>query len=235
MIIGEQIDFPVWVNAIAIATGGIQGAMYASGFRDRKLDLLGVSVIGIATGLGGGILRDLLLNRMPVALTENWYILVAVVAALIGMLLARIFRHIDWLITSLDALSLGLYGAIGTSAALVSGLPFIPSLFVGVITAVGGGFIRDVLLNMPISVMHVGSLYAVAAGLGSTVMLIMSEFNIPIEISGVVCVVLTTVVRLLAVKFGWSLPEQRALKSLRSPKLVRPTDVTGPIQTSKDL
>ena len=154
---------PGWVNALAIGVGSLQGAIYASGFRDRRLDLFGIAVIGIATGLGGGFLRDILLNRLPIALTENWYIIVAVGAALLGMLLARLIRRVDWLITALDALALGLFGALGTTAALVSGLPFVPALFVGVITAVGGGFIRDLLLNMPISVMHVGSLYAIAA------------------------------------------------------------------------
>ena len=147
MLIAEPIDVPEWVNGLAIGVASLQGAIYASGFRDRKLDLFGVAVIGIATGLGGGFLRDILLNRLPIALTENWYILTALVAALLGMFLARIFRRIDWLITVLDALALGLFGALGTTAALVSGLPFVPALFVGVITAVGGGFIRDVLLD----------------------------------------------------------------------------------------
>lgn len=235
MLIAEPIDVPEWVNAVAISVGSLQGAIYASGFRDRKLDLFGIAVIGIATGLGGGILRDVLLNRLPIALTENWYIFAAVLAALLGMLLARVFRRIDWVITSLDALALGLYGAIGTSAALVSGLPFIPALFVGVITAVGGGFIRDLLLNMPISVMHVGSLYAVAAGFGSVALLLCNEAGIGLAVSAPLCVILTTVIRLLAVRFGWSLPEQRMLKSLRSPKLLRPADVTGPIDTQRDL
>jgi uncharacterized membrane protein YeiH len=151
------------------------------------------------------------------------------------MLLARVMSRFDWLITALDALALGLYGAIGTSAALVSGLPFVPALFVGVITAVGGGFIRDVLLNMPISVMHVGSLYAVAAGIGCTAMLLCNEVGIGLEISAPLCVVVAASIRLLAVRYGWSLPEQRILKSIRSPKLVRPTDLTGPIETPRDL
>ncbi|MEG2779108.1 MAG: TRIC cation channel family protein, partial [Aurantimicrobium sp.] len=97
MLIAEPIDVPEWVNGLAIGVASLQGAIYASGFRDRKLDLFGVAVIGIATGLGGGFLRDILLNRLPIALTENWYILTALVAALLGMFLARIFRRIDWL------------------------------------------------------------------------------------------------------------------------------------------
>jgi uncharacterized membrane protein YeiH len=235
MLIAEPIDVPEWVNGLAIGVASLQGAIYASGFRDRKLDLFGVAVIGIATGLGGGFLRDILLNRLPIALTENWYILTALIAALLGMFLARIFRRIDWLITVLDALALGLFGALGTTAALVSGLPFVPALFVGVITAVGGGFIRDLLLNMPISVMHVGSLYAIAAAAGSIVLLGFNEANIGLEISVPISVVVTTVLRLLAVRFGWSLPEQRMLKSLRNPKLVRPADLTGPIDVQRDL
>ncbi|MDH6533090.1 putative membrane protein YeiH [Aurantimicrobium minutum] len=235
MLIAEPLDLPEWVNGLAIGVASVQGATYASGFRDRKLDLFGVAVIGIATGLGGGFLRDLLLNRLPVALTENWYILVAIVAALLGMLLARMFRRVDWMITVLDALALGLFAALGTTAALVSGLPFVPSLFVGVITAVGGGFIRDVLLNMPISVMHVGSLYAVAAAAGSLALLLCNEANIGLEISVPLCISVTVVLRLLAVRFGWSLPEQRMLKSLRNPKLIRPADLTGPIDTQRDL
>ena len=235
MLIAEPIDVPEWVNAVAIGVGSLQGAIYASGFRDRKLDLFGIAVIGIATGLGGGFLRDILLNRLPIALTENWYILVAVGAALAGMFLARVIRTLDWLITSLDALALGLFGAIGTTAALVTGLPFVPALFVGIIAAVGGGFIRDVLLNMPISVMHVGSLYAVAAGAGSLALLLCNEANIGLGVSVPLCISVTVVLRLLAVRFGWSLPEQRILKSLRSPKLVRPADLTGPIDTQRDL
>jgi uncharacterized membrane protein YeiH len=235
MLIAQPIDVPEWVNGLAIGVASLQGAIYASGFRDRKLDLFGVAVIGIATGLGGGFLRDILLNRLPVALTENWYILTALIAALVGMFLARVFRRIDWLITVLDALALGLFSALGTTAALVSGLPFVPALFVGVITAVGGGFIRDVLLNMPISVMHVGSLYAIAAAAGSIVLLSFNEANIGLEISVPISVAVTTVLRLLAVRFGWSLPEQRMLKSLRNPKLVRPTDLTGPVDIQRDL
>lgn len=233
-MVTDLIDAPEWVNVAAISVGSLQGALYATGFRDRKLDLLGIAVIGIATGLGGGFIRDILLNRLPIALTADWYIGVSVLAALVGMLLARQFRRVDWAITALDALALGLFAAIGTAAATFQGLPLVPALFVGVLTAVGGGVIRDMLLNMPISVMHVGSLYAVAAGLGSLAYLISNNLNFTTETSVIACVVITAVVRLLAVRFGWSLPEQRVLKGLRSPRLVRPNDLTGPIETQRD-
>lgn len=229
------VEVPVWTNAVAIGVGSLQGAMYASGFRDRKLDLLGISIIGVATGLGGGFLRDILLNRLPVALTENWYIGVAVMAALIGMLFGRIVRRVDWLITTLDALSIGLFGAIGVTTALNQGLPHIPAIFVGVISAVGGGVIRDLLLNMPISVMLVGSLYAVAAGVGTVVLITMYSLGSGLVAASIACVAITTVIRLVAVRFGWSLPEQRVLRGLRNPRLAKPIDMTGPIETKRDL
>lgn len=229
------IEVPLWSNAVAIGVGSLQGAMYASGFRDRKLDLLGIAIIGVATGLGGGFLRDILLARAPLALTENWYIGVAVLAALLGMLFGRIMSRIDWLITTLDALTLGLFGAIGVTTALNAGLPEVPAIFVGVTSAVGGGVLRDMLLNMPISVMHVGSLYAVAAGAGTIVLIALNALGSGLIAASISCVAVTTAIRLLAVRFGWSLPEQRVLKGLRNPRLLRPTDLTGPIDTQRDL
>jgi uncharacterized membrane protein YeiH len=205
---------PLWAELLAVGIGSLQGAMFASGFRDRKLDLLGVAIIGVATGIGGGLLRDVLLATPPVALSTNWYLPITVVAALLGMLLVRLFKRLDPVITLLDALTIGLFGAIGTTKALAFGLPEIPAVFLGVISAVGGSILRDMLLNLPIALMHVGSLYAVAAGVGSALLVVLVDVRTPITVAAVVCVVVTTVIRLLAVRFGWSLPEQRSLSKL---------------------
>ena len=94
---------PLWADLLAIGIGALQGALFAAQFRDRRLDLLGVAIIGIATGFGGGILRDVLLAQVPAALTSNWYLIVATGAALLGMLLERVFSKLGPLITALDA------------------------------------------------------------------------------------------------------------------------------------
>ena len=159
---------PLWADLLAIGIGALQGAMFAAQFRDRRLDLLGVAIIGIATGFGGGLIRDVLLAEIPAALSDNWYLLVATGAALLGMLLERVFSRLRHLITALDALTIGLFGAIGTTKALAAGLPVVPSVFVGALSAVGGSILRDLLLQLPIALMHVGSLYAVAAIAGCT-------------------------------------------------------------------
>jgi uncharacterized membrane protein YeiH len=216
-----QIAFtiPLWADLSAVAIGGVQGAVYAAQFRDRRLDLLGVAIIGIASGLGGGLVRDILLGQFPVALSSNWYVPAAILAALIGMLLERVFTRLATVVTILDALTIGLFCAIGTSTALSIGVPVVPAVFVGTISAVGGTILRDVLLNVPIAFMHVGSLYAVAAAVGSTTLVVLDLVGVPIFLAAIVCVAVTFGLRVLAVFFNWTVPEQRRLE--RIPRLPR--------------
>ncbi|WP_157002675.1 trimeric intracellular cation channel family protein [Agromyces laixinhei] len=204
---------PLWLDLTAVAIGAIQGAMFAARLTERRIDLLGVALIGIIVGLGGGLLRDLLLNQLPAAMSSNWYLPIATAAALLGMALLRVFTRLNGLIIALDAVTIGMFAAIGTSKALAYGVPVIPAIFVGVVTAVGGSILRDVALNLPIAVMHVGSLYAVAATAGTVLLVVLFSLGVNIFIAATVCVVFTTLTRLGSVRFGWSLPEQRALGS----------------------
>ena len=213
---------PLWADLLAIGIGALQGAMFAAQFRDRRLDLLGVAIIGIATGFGGGLIRDVLLSEVPAALSDNWYLLVATGAALLGMLLERVFSRLRHLITALDALTIGLFGAIGTTKALAAGLPVVPSVFVGAVSAVGGSILRDLLLQLPIALMHVGSLYAVAAIAGCTTLVVMVSLGVPVLLAAAVCVAITFGVRILAVLFHWSLPEQRTITKVPKLRVQRP-------------
>ena len=205
---------PAWADILAIGIGSLQGALFAAQFRDRRLDLLGVAVIGIATGFGGGILRDLLLNELPAALQSSWYLPTAVIAALIGMFLERVFTRLSKVITVLDALTIGLFGAIGTTKALAIGVPPVPAVFVGALSAVGGSVLRDLLLNLPIAIMQVGSLYAIAAAAGTTSLVVLIAFGVNVTVAASVGVGITFGVRILAVLFNWSLPEQRRLERI---------------------
>jgi len=211
-VTGPVFVIPLWADLTAVSLGGIQGALFASGFRgQRRLDFLGVAVIGIVVGMGGGLIRDLLLNVSPVGLQSDWYLLSATGAALVGMLLAGVFRRLNALIVGLDALVIGLFGALGTSKALALGLPAVPAVFVGVCAAAGGGVLRDMMMGLPVAIMHVGSLYAVAAGAGCVVLATAHALGMPLPAGAIIAVVVTTVIRLLAVIFDVSLPEQRML------------------------
>ena len=207
-------SIPLWADLLAVGIGALQGATFAAQFRDRRLDLLGVAIIGIATGLGGGLLRDILLSQLPAALNSNWYLLVATAAALLGMLLETVFARLSVFITVLDALTIGLYCAIGTTKALAVGLPPVPALFVGVLSAVGGSILRDLLLGVPIAVMSVGSLYALAAVAGAASRVVFVAVGVPVLVAAIVCVAVTFGVRILAVLFSWSLPEQLRLEGI---------------------
>lgn len=203
---------PLWADLTAVGLGGVQGALFASGFRgQRRLDLLGVAIIGIVMGMGGGLIRDLLLNVAPTTLQSNWYLVTAVVAALVGMLLANVFQRLNGVIVALDAVVIGLFGAFGTSKALTLGLPFVPAVFVGVCSAVGGGILRDMLMGLPTAIMHVGSLYAVAAAAGCIVLAMADTLGAPLLVAAIAGLIVTAVIRVLAVIFDVSLPEQRML------------------------
>lgn len=235
---------PLWADLLAVGIGALQGALFAAQFRDRRLDLLGVAIVGIATGFGGGLLRDVILVLIPATLMSNWYLLVAAVAALLGMLLERVFSRLSILITVLDALTIGMFGAIGTTKALAAGLPPVPSVFVGVLSAVGGSILRDLLLNLPIAMMHVGSLYAVAAILGSSSLVLALQLGVPVFVAAIICVAVTFGVRVLAVLFEWSLPEQRRIERLPRLPVIPPISRrgraaraprTGPVRIPRNL
>lgn len=205
----------LWIELLAAGLGGLQGALFAAGARSRRIDVLGVIVIGLAVSLGGSLLRDIVLNQPPVVVWSNWYLLVAGASAILGMVLQPVFARADWLITVLDAVVMGLFGAIGASKALSLGVGVAGALVVGVIAAIGGGMLRDVMLSLPFSFLHVGTLYAVAAGAGTGVLVLLAELGTPIPIAGVACVVVTTLVRLAAVHFDWTFPEQFVVRPRR--------------------
>ncbi|MEU8216303.1 TRIC cation channel family protein [Micromonospora taraxaci] len=214
----------LWIELLAAGLGGLQGALFAAGERHRRIDLLGVIVIGLAVALGGSLLRDVVLNQPPVVIWKNWYLLVAGASAVLGMLLQPALARADWLITVLDAVVMGLFGVIGASKALSLGVGEAGALVVGVIGAIGGGMLRDVILSLPISFLQVGTLYAVAAGAGAGALVLLTAFGTPILVAGLVCVVVTTSVRLAAVRFGWTFPEQRAVRQRRPQPVKTPAE-----------
>ncbi len=203
---------PLWADLLGVGLGGVQGALFASGFQgQRRLDWLGVAIIGIMIGMGGGLIRDILLGQTPATLQSNWYLLTATGAALLGMLLAGLFTRLNTVIVVLDAVVIGMFGAFGTSKAIAFGIPPVPAVFIGVCAAVGGSVLRDMLMGLPTAIMHVGSLYAVAAGAGCTFIVVANLFGMPIPLAAVIGIVVTAVIRVLAVSFDLSLPEQRRL------------------------
>jgi len=205
----------LWVELLAAGLGGLQGALFAADYTRRRIDVLGVLVIGLVVALGGSLLRDIVLNQPPVVIWMNWYLVVAGASAVLGMIIQQLLTHVGWLITVLDAVVMGLFGAIGASKALTLGVGEAGALVVGVIGAIGGGMLRDIILSLPVSFLQVGTLYAVAAASGVGTLILLVAVGVSIPIAALVCVGVTTIVRLVAVVFNWTFPEQRSLARRR--------------------
>jgi uncharacterized membrane protein YeiH len=208
---------PLWAELVAAGLGGLQGALFAAGFTARRIDVLGVMVIGIGVALGGSLLRDVILNQPPVIVWSSWYLVVASAAALVGMALQPLLRRVDWVVVVLDAVVIGTFGAIGTTKALSLGVGEVGAILVGVVGAVGGSIVRDVLLGLPVAFLQVGSLFVVAAGAGAATLVVLTTFAVPTMLAGIVCIAITAIVRLGAVRFDWKFPEQRPLPRPRWP------------------
>lgn len=205
----------LWVELLAVGLGGLQGALFAADYTRRRIDVLGVLVIGLVVALGGSLLRDIVLNQPPVVIWMNWYLVVAGASAVLGMIIQQLLTHVGWLITVLDAVVMGLFGAIGASKALTLGVGEAGALVVGVVGAIGGGMLRDIILSLPVSFLQVGTLYAVAAASGVGTLILLVAVGVSIPIAALVCVGVTTIVRLVAVVFNWTFPEQRSLARRR--------------------
>ncbi|WP_433775711.1 trimeric intracellular cation channel family protein [Microbacterium sp. gxy059] len=208
---------PLWADLLGVGLGGVQGAMHAAEFRDRpqRIDWLGVALIGIMIGMGGGFIRDVLVGEPPATLRSPWYLISAGGAALIGMWLSAVLTRVRRLIVALDAVVIGMFGAFGTVKALSFGIPVLPAVFIGACAAVGGGVVRDMMLGVPVAILHVGSFYAAAAAIGCTSLAVAQLLGLDIVACVILGIVVTAVTRILAVELGINLPEQKAIRRRR--------------------
>jgi len=199
------VAVPALYELTAAFVGGLSGAVHAD---ERRMDLMGILVLAIVNALGGGILRDLLLQDHGIAAFLNpRLLLVALVAAAFGFFFSSLYRRLRRPFLYLDAISLGLFAVVGADKALAAQLSVIPAVLLGVITSVGGGMIRDVLCNETPQIMRPGTLSATAAILGSSLyVLLVTWMNIVKPIALIVTVAVTVTVRLLAIKRGWQAP-----------------------------
>lgn len=139
--------------------------------RSARLDPVGFAVLAILSGLGGGLIRDVLLQHgTPVALTDYAYLLTALAGAMIAFLIPVRGRVWDRLWPVIDALALGCWAAAGAQKTLAVGLGWLPAMLLGTITAVGGGFVRDIVLGRIPGILGGTPLYATCAVAASGVM-----------------------------------------------------------------
>lgn len=180
-------------------TGGILGVR-------KKMDLFGVLVLSVATGLGGGVMRDLILGRVPPTTVVDWRYLAA--SGIAGLLVFFDFRQIArWnrFVTAFDAAGLAIFTVTGTTIALAAGLGPVPSSLLGMLTGIGGGALRDILAAEVPLVLR-SEVYAVASLLGAIIITLANSAQVlgpPVEILAALA---TFTLRMVSVWRGWKIP-----------------------------
>lgn len=180
----------------------------------KKFDLVGIVMVGAIAAFGGGTLRDVLLDRRPFFWVEQEFWIWALIVAAVVLPFFFKARHIDLSEKAMlvpDAFGLGIFAAGGTHLALVAGQTPLVSVLMGVITAVAGGILRDVLVNEVPRAFHDFQPYGVIAFAGGWLVVLLSLTTIPDYLTVLIAASVMVLVRLLAVRFGWELKRWRFL------------------------
>lgn len=194
---------PIWFELGAVSLMSMTGAIVAM---KRGYDVVGVAALALLVGLGGGLIRDGIFIQQgpPGVVTNPLYIEGALLGGAIGALLGERVDRFRRLIAGVDALALGAYAAFGVQKALGAGLPVAAAILVGVVTAVGGGLLRDVITNEEPLVFRPGQFYALVALAASVLFVVLTvEVGLSPTWSASVVTVLTFLFRIATIFFNW--------------------------------
>ena len=189
------------VGTFAFAiSGALMGAK-------KEMDIYGLFILGLVTGVGGGTLRDVLFGRIPPFIFNDIAYLISVILAvlLVFFFHGKVQRGTK-LLNIFDAIGLGVFTCIGATIALNENIVWYGVILSAVITSTVGGMIRDTLAGEVPFVLQ-KEVYASASILGAVIFLILHKFDIPIDVNIFLVSVIVTVLRLLTVHKNWSLPK----------------------------
>ncbi|HEY7249137.1 MAG TPA: trimeric intracellular cation channel family protein [Methylomirabilota bacterium] len=189
-----------FVFALSGATAGVK----------HRLDLFGVLVLSFAAGNSGGVARDVLIGTLPPVAIGDWrYIAVSILAGLITFSWYRIINRLSSPVLVFDAAGLALFAVSGASKALAFGVGPVGALMLGMLTGIGGGMVRDILVREIPTVLRT-ELYAVAALIGAAVVVVGRMLAVPPIAAASAGAVLCFGLRFMAMRRGWHLPIARS-------------------------
>ena len=192
-----------WIGLAAVAVNALTGVLDAG---RKRMDLVGAVMVGGATALGGGTVRDVLLDRPVFWISDQTYLVVAFTTALIIFFAVRGLKFSQRLFLIPDAIGLALFTVAGTQVALQWHTPWLVASLLGVITGVVGGVLRDVLCNEVPLVFVRGELYASAAWAGALALVGLQELGFSAVIAAWAGMAVVLAARLLAIAFRITLP-----------------------------
>ena len=199
----ELLNNLYWITLLAVTVSSASGVLKAG---VKQFDLFGVIIIAIATGLGGGSLRDMLLDRPVFWIEDQVFFIASLVSAVIIFIAARLLKLPSKYFLIADAAGLATFGVAGTLVSLMAGAPALTASFMGVMTGIMGGIFRDVLCNEQ-PVVFSSPLYATVSWLGSLLFVGLFYLNTDITISAIIAGSGIFIARLLAIYYNISLPK----------------------------
>ncbi len=197
------IDNLYWITVIAVIVSSTSGVLKA-GF--KQYDLFGVIIIAIATGLGGGSLRDMLLDREVFWIRDQSFFIASLISAIIIFVIARLKVISPKFFLIPDAAGLATFAVAGTLVSMMSGAPWLVASFMGVMTGTMGGIFRDILCNET-PVVFQSSLYATVSWLGSLLFIGLLYSGWDVALAAVFAGMTIFIARLIAIRFDISLPK----------------------------
>jgi uncharacterized membrane protein YeiH len=201
----EALRVPAAVDLAAIVIGALTGGLLAA---REGFAVSGVLLLAVTGGLGGGLIRDVLLaDGPPVALTNRAYLPTVAITAAVTFFFSGWLSRLTGLLVVLDAVTLGFFTVIGAQKAQLAGLPSASVVFIGTATAIGGAVIRDVLLAQRADIVQPGPYNAVAALVGASLLTVLAgpAGLDPLAVAAIV-IVLVSGLRVLSVWRGWEAP-----------------------------
>ena len=179
---------------------------------ERRLDLLGVLVLACAVGAGGGMVRDCIIGATPVAaLVNEIYLLICIASGFIVFFCYRKISQTQNIIRYADAIGLGVFTAIGAAKAVEYNLDFTGIVLSGVLTAIGGGVIRDIMVCSIPTVLK-SDFYATAALIGGILYYLLMKAGVPFFALFIIFLFVVTGLRILAIQYKLRLPKVRLRK-----------------------
>lgn len=198
------------IYVVGMAAVAVNAASAVLETEDKRMDLVGAVIVGLATSLGGGTLRDLLLDRPVFWLRDVTYLICGLLAVGATFLIARRVRMPVGAFVLPDALGLALFTVVGCGIAAEAGVHWLGASVLGVVTGVFGGVLRDVLVNEVPLVMRPGTLYATAAWCGALVMLGVQALGLGEALAAGAGGAVTLGLRLAAIRYRLRLPTFRS-------------------------
>lgn len=199
------LDSLYWITLIAVIVSSTSGVLKA-GF--KQFDLFGVIIIAVATGLGGGSLRDILLDREVFWIRDQVFFIASLASAIIIFITARLVAIPPRFFLIPDAAGLATFAVAGTLVSLMFGAPWLIASFMGVMTGTMGGIFRDILSNEQ-PVVFQSPLYATVSWAGSLLFIELIHLQLDVTLAAIIAGLSIFIVRLLAIYFNLVLPKFR--------------------------